>query len=48
MFLVGANSCWRPGACTPLCIADRRRETAPTDTVFKNIQSFDFALQNQT
>jgi len=31
-----------------LCIVNRRRETAPTNTVFKNIKSFDFALQNQT
>ena len=30
MLLVGANSSWRPGACSPLCIANRRQETAPT------------------
>jgi len=30
MLLVGANSSWRPGACSPLYIANRRQETAPT------------------
>ncbi|MFN7088738.1 MAG: hypothetical protein ACK4NX_02915, partial [Candidatus Paceibacteria bacterium] len=30
--LVGANSHWRPATCTPLWIANRRQETAPTDT----------------
>ncbi|MFN3532060.1 MAG: hypothetical protein ACK41Q_06030 [Candidatus Brocadia sp.] len=28
--LVGADSRWRPGAWMPLCIANRRQETAPT------------------
>jgi len=31
--LVGANSCWRPEACSPLCIARRRQEAAPTGIV---------------
>ncbi len=39
-FLVGANSCWRPGACVRLCIANRRRETAPTRTVRCGGRSF--------
>ena len=30
-FLVGANSCWRPGTCPPLGIANRRQETAPAE-----------------
>ena len=30
MLLVGANSSWRPGDCSPLCIANHRQETAPT------------------
>jgi len=35
MLLVGANSSWRPGACSPLCIANRRQETAPTKGIWE-------------
>ncbi len=28
MFLLGANSCWRPDTCAPLCTINRHRETA--------------------
>jgi len=46
--LVGARSCWRSGACVRLCIANRRRETAPTRTVRCGGRSFFLPRQPAT
>ena len=38
--LVGANSCWRSVVCVRLCLANRRRETAPARAVRGGRRSF--------
>lgn len=38
-FLVGANSCWRPGTCTPMCTANHRQETVSTFVSVKAAES---------